>query len=64
MRDLPYVKFVDELYPDFYLKEIEESARRSQGAITTNPKITYSKVVKSLNVQGWGRIDNHTHALK
>ena len=65
MRNLPYVKFVDELYPDFYFKGIEESAHSLQGSITitTNPKLTYSEIVKSLNVQGWGA-DNHTHALQ
>ena len=65
MRNLPYVKFVDELYPDFYFKGIEESAYSLQGSITitTNPKLTYSEIVKSLNVQGWGA-DNHTHALQ
>lgn len=63
MRNLPYVKFVDELYPGFYFKGIQEWADNMKNSITINTKISYNDIVKSLHVEGWG-MDVHTHALK
>lgn len=63
MRSLPYVKFVDELYPDFDFSRINEYTDKLQDSITMNIKLSYNDIEKLLNVQGWGA-DNHTHALK
>lgn len=63
MRNLPYVKFVDELYPDFYFKGILEHADEMEDSIAINTKISYHDIVKSLCVEKWGP-DGHTHALK
>ncbi|MCI9418241.1 MAG: hypothetical protein HFI82_12705 [Eubacterium sp.] len=63
MRNLPYVKFVDELYPDFYFEGILECADKMENSIAINTKLSYDDIVKSLNVEGWGP-DTHTHALK
>lgn len=63
MRNLPYVKFVDELYPDFDFRGIKEYTDKLQNSITMNTKLSYNDIEKLLNVQGWGA-DNHTHALK
>lgn len=63
MRNLPYVKFVDELYPDFDFRGIEEYTDKLRGSFTMNTELSYSDIEKLLNVQGWGA-DNHTHGLK
>lgn len=63
MRNLPYVKFVDELYPDFYFKGVLGRADEMKNSIAINTRFSYNDIVKSLNVEGWGA-DGHTHALK
>ena len=63
MRNLPYVKFVDEIYVDFDFKGIWECANEEENSITVSTKLSYSDIVKSLNVEGWGA-DGHTHTLK
>lgn len=63
MRDLPYVKFVDELYPNFYFSDILKCVNEISNSITLNTKLSYDDIVKSLNVQGWGA-DIHTHSLR
>ena len=63
MRNLPYVKFVDELYPDFYFGGILELANEMESSITINTSLSYDDIVKALNVEGWGA-DTHTHALQ
>lgn len=50
MRNLPYVKFVDEIYVDFDFKGIWECANEKENSITVNTKLSYSDIVKSLNV--------------
>lgn len=63
MRNLPYVKFVDELYPDFYFQGILDQTNEMNDIININTTLSYSDIVKLLNVQGWGA-DTHTHGLK
>lgn len=63
MRDLPYVKFVDELYPNFYFSGILEYVKEIKNPITLNTELSYDDIVKSLNVEGW-RPDTHTHSLQ
>lgn len=63
MRNLSYVKFVDELYPDFYFKGILESVYETKRSIKINTNLSYWDMVRLLNVEGWG-VDTHTHALK
>lgn len=63
MRNLPYVKFVDELYPDFYFEGILALADETKNSIIINTKFSYEDVEKALNVEGWGA-DGHTHGLK
>lgn len=63
MRDLPYIKFVDELYPSFYFDHILECVNETRDSINLNTKFSYQDIVKSMNVEGWGA-DTHTHALR
>lgn len=63
MRNLPYVKFVDELYPDFYFKGILEYADEMKNSITVTTNLSYKDIVKALHVEGW-ITDAHTHSLK
>lgn len=63
MRNLPYVKFVDELYPDFYFQGILDQTNEINNIININTALSYNDIVKLLNVQGWG-VDTHTHGLK
>ena len=64
MRNLPYVKFVDELYPDFYFRDIVDHARETARSIHIDSNLTYWDVVERLNLKNWQRLDTHTHALK
>lgn len=63
MRNLPYVKFVDELYPDFYFSAILDNVNNLEDFIVLNTKLSYEDIEKSLNVEGWGT-DVHTHSLQ
>lgn len=63
MRNLQYVKFVDELYPDFYFEEIWKRANEMAENISIKTKLSHKDIVKSLNVEGW-EADGHTHGLK
>ena len=63
MRDLPYVKFIDEMYPDFYFSAISSSAAENRGLITLNTVLTYGDIVESMNVT-WRGVDTHTHGLQ
>ena len=63
MRNLPYVKIVDELYPDFWFEGILTLADEEEKSIIINNEFTYNDIKKALNVKGGG-IDTHTHGLK
>lgn len=62
MRNLPYVKFVDELYPNFYFSGILDNVNKLEEFIVLNTKLSYEDIEKSLNIDGWGT-DVHTHSL-
>lgn len=64
MRNLPYVKFVDELYPDFDFCSIFEHTKEMESSISVNLKLTYPDIVKMLNIESWNGVDTHTHALQ
>ena len=64
MRNLPYVKFVDELYPDFYFQGCMNLAETNDKYTTIRGnRLSYESVVKSFNVKEWGP-DGHTHGLR
>lgn len=63
MRNLPYVKFVDELFPDFYFKGILKCANEIKDSIALNTNLSYDNIVKAMNIEGW-LVDGHTHSLK
>lgn len=64
MRNLPYIKFVDELYPDFYFGDILEHSRTAKSSIRVNSNLTYWDIIRRLNLKNWDGIDTHTHAFK
>lgn len=65
MRNLPYVKFVDELYPDFYFGDIAAAAHRMERDISLNhSRLRFSDIVKAMHIDSWNSLDNHTHGLQ
>lgn len=63
MRNLPYVKFVDELYPDFYFADILELAKSNVDSVTMNSDFSYAELEKRMGIRQWGP-DGHTHGIK
>ena len=66
MRNLPYVKFVDELYPDFYFQGCMDLAEEKYKEISEENWLDnkdYEDIVESFNIREWGP-DGHTHGLK
>ena len=64
MRNLPYVKFVDELYPDFDFQGILDHTQEMESSISIISDLSYFDIVKMLNIKAWRGVDTHTHALK
>lgn len=65
MRNLPYVKFVDELYPDFYFTNIAETAYEMEKSIfLTNHGLRFNDIVKAMHIDNWTGLDTHTHGLQ
>lgn len=64
MRNLPYVKFVDELYPDFYFHGILEHTKETEPSIQINSNLAYCDILGRLNLRHWKGLDIHTHSLK
>lgn len=64
MRNLPYVKFVDELYPEFYFRGILDHTKETELSIQINSSLTYWDILGRLNLKDWQGLDTHTHALK
>lgn len=65
MRNLPYVKFVDELYPDFYFTNCLENAYEMESTISlSTPSISFNDIVKSMHLENWESLDIHTHGLQ
>lgn len=63
MRNLPYVKFVDELYPNFDFADIKKHASEKEREIIINNDLSFDTIRKALNVN-WNGLDIHTHGLK
>lgn len=63
MRNLPYVKFVDELYPDFDFENIMNCVDMTNSSIEINSNFKWWDIVKLMNIENW-IIDSHTHGLK
>ena len=59
MRKLPYVKFVDEILPDFYYSDILEYI--SQISSTAEVEFTRDYSIPELFKQGSWILDTHTH---
>lgn len=64
MRDLPYVKFVDELYPDFYFHGALNYIDEMIDCISLNTQLSFGDLVRTMNVEIWNGLDSHTHTLK
>lgn len=65
MRNLPYVKFVDELYPDFYFGDIEKAAYERERSISLNNSgLRFNDIVNAMHIVNWKGLDNHTHGLQ
>lgn len=63
MRDLPYVKFVDEMYPDFYFAGALNYIDDVYDFVTINEQISFNDIVSRMNIESW-RVDVHTHSLQ
>ena len=63
MRNLPYVKYVDEMFPDFYFKGILDIVNQAKGTIEITPEIDFYNIVSSMNLEKW-ILDVHTHSLQ
>ena len=63
MRNLPYVKFVDELYTDFCFENIKKSVEENEDTIINSRDLSYDVVKNALNIH-WDGVDTHTHSLK
>lgn len=63
MRNLPYVKYVDELYSDFCFERIQNCVQETQNIIINSRNLSYNVVKKALNIH-WDGVDIHTHSLK
>lgn len=63
MRNLPYVKFVDELYSNFSFENIEKCVKENNDIIINNTGVSYTDIKNSLNIK-WNGVDTHTHSLK
>lgn len=63
MRNLPYVKFVDELYPEFSFKNSWKEATEIKDMLTIDYNMSFSDIKKALNIK-WDGVDEHTHRLR
>ena len=63
MRNLPYVKYVDDLYSDFCFERIQNCVQETQNIIINSRNLSYNVVKKALNIH-WDGVDIHTHSLK
>lgn len=62
-KKISYVRFVDELFPDFCFKDLLECADEMRDIIFVDNDLSYEDIKSALNV-GWDGIDQHTHGLK
>ena len=50
MRNLPYVKFVDELYSNFSFEDIEKCVKENNDIIINSTELSYTDIKNSLNI--------------
>jgi hypothetical protein len=64
MSGLPYIKYVDELYPDLYY-EGSELFRKKVNLKLDYRGLSYSDMLERMNLnKEFGRLDNHSHGIK
>ncbi len=63
MRNLPYVKFVDKMFPDFDFRGILDFIKKAPDTIRIIPEIDFNTIVSSMNLKNW-ILDTHTHSLQ
>lgn len=64
MRRLPYVKFVDELFPDLYYEGAASVKNSFNLQIDINRTMSFDDYIAKMNIKNWRGIDGHTHAFK
>ena len=66
MRNLPYIKFVDEIFPSIYLEDIKNMSESmaNKFIIQKNDKFLGYGKMRDLMGINWGGVDGHTHQLR
>lgn len=64
MRNLPYVKFVDKMFPNLYFEGASLCKGDKIFNIDENIGLSYEKIINRMNLKGWNRIDMHTHGIQ
>ena len=64
MRKLPYIKYVDKIYPDLYYKGAD--LFRKEAKLKLNYKgLNYQETLERMNLdKDFGALDNHSHEIK
>lgn len=64
MRKLPYVKFVDRMFKDFYFEGAKIFMDSDIIEVDYNKEMDYDTILKRMNLVGKKGFDTHTHVLK
>lgn len=64
MRNLPYVKFVDKMFPDLYYEGADLYKESVMLNIDESNGLSYDEIINRMNLNGWDKIDTHTHGLQ
>lgn len=63
MRNLPYVKFVDVMFPNLWFEGAEEFSQDNILDINSFTRLSYGDISKRMNLS-YGGLDTHTHTLQ
>lgn len=64
MRKLPYVKFVDQLFPDLYYGDPYTLMISSDYDIDYNGSLSYQTIIDRMKLGNWESLDTHTHGFR
>lgn len=64
MRNLPYVKFVDKMFPNLYYEGADFYKKNADFDIDENLGLSYYDIINRMNLMGWDGVDSHTHGLQ
>lgn len=64
MRKLPYVKFVDRMFPDIYLGGADEFHTGITFERGWEVSLSYGDILRLMKLERWNGLDNHTHGLE